>query len=81
MSNTTTDTKIQVYTKPDCVQCKATYSALEKESFEYEIIDVSEDVEAKDYIQSLGYLQVPVVVAGDDHWSGFRPDRIKQLQL
>jgi hypothetical protein len=25
------------------------------------------------------YLQAPVVVAGDDHWSGFRPDRIKTL--
>lgn len=28
---------------------------------------------------SLGYLQAPVVVAGDDHWAGFRPDRIKNL--
>jgi glutaredoxin-like protein NrdH len=25
------------------------------------------------------YLQAPVVVAGNDHWSGFRPDRIKAL--
>jgi glutaredoxin-like protein NrdH len=28
---------------------------------------------------ALGYLQAPVVVAGNDHWSGFRPDRIKVL--
>jgi glutaredoxin-like protein NrdH len=28
---------------------------------------------------SLGYLQAPVVVAGNEHWSGFRPDRIKAL--
>lgn len=28
---------------------------------------------------ALGYLQAPVVVAGNDHWSGFRPDRIKAL--
>jgi glutaredoxin-like protein NrdH len=28
---------------------------------------------------ALGYLQAPVVTAGDDHWSGFRPDRIKAL--
>jgi glutaredoxin-like protein NrdH len=28
---------------------------------------------------ALGYLQAPVVVAGNDHWSGFRPDRIKTL--
>jgi glutaredoxin-like protein NrdH len=28
---------------------------------------------------ALGYLQAPVVVTGNDHWSGFRPDRIKAL--
>lgn len=28
---------------------------------------------------ALGYLQAPVIVAGDEHWSGFRPDRIKTL--
>ena len=34
---------------------------------------------AWDYVMALGYLQAPVVVAGNDHWSGFRPDRIKAL--
>lgn len=28
---------------------------------------------------SLGYLQAPVVIAAQAHWSGFRPDRIKEL--
>jgi glutaredoxin-like protein NrdH len=28
---------------------------------------------------SLGYLQAPVVVAGENHWSGFRPDEISKL--
>jgi glutaredoxin-like protein NrdH len=37
------------------------------------------DSEARDYVMALGYLQAPVVVAGNDHWSGFRPDRIKGL--
>ena len=32
-----------------------------------------------EFLMSLGYLQAPVVVAGDTHWSGFRPDRIKAL--
>jgi glutaredoxin-like protein NrdH len=35
--------------------------------------------EARDYVMALGYLQAPVVVAGSEHWSGFRPDRIKAL--
>ena len=70
---------ITVYTKPACVQCNATYRALDKAGIEYNVIDISEDAEARDFVMALGYLQAPVVVAGDDHWSGFRPDRIKSL--
>jgi len=40
---------------------------------EYNIIDITEDAEARDYVMALGYLQAPIVVAGEDHWSGFRP--------
>ena len=70
---------ITVYTKPACVQCNATYKALDKQGIAYEIVDISLDPDARDYVMALGYLQAPVVVAGDDHWSGFRPDRIKAL--
>jgi glutaredoxin-like protein NrdH len=70
---------ITVYTKPACVQCNATYRALDKEGIDYAVVDITEDAEARDYVMALGYLQAPVVVAGDDHWSGFRPDRIKTL--
>ena len=45
----------------------------------YEVVDITESTQAREYVMSLGYLQAPVVVAGDDHWSGFRPDRIKAL--
>lgn len=61
------------------MQCHATYKALDKAGLSYEIIDISQDSEARDHVMALGYLQAPVVVAGDDHWSGFRPDRIKKL--
>jgi protein involved in ribonucleotide reduction len=30
-------------------------------------------------VKSLGYLQAPVVVTDEDHWSGFRPDKIDEL--
>lgn len=68
---------ITVYSKPACVQCTATYRALDKQGLSYNVIDLSEDAEALDFVLSLGYQQAPVVVAGDDHWSGYRPDRIK----
>ncbi len=70
---------VTVYTKPDCVQCNATYRALNKAGIEYAVVNIAEDTEARDYVLSLGYLQAPVVVVGDEHWSGFRPDRIKTL--
>lgn len=70
---------ITVYTKPACVQCNATYKALDKQGLTYEVIDITEDAQARDFVMELGYLQAPVVVAGNDHWSGFRPDRIKSL--
>ncbi|MYR08971.1 glutaredoxin-like protein NrdH [Gordonia sp. SID5947] len=73
------NTTITVYTKPACVQCHATYKAFEKAGLDYTVIDISTDDDARDYVMGLGYLQAPVVVAGDDHWSGFRPDRIKNL--
>jgi len=70
---------ITVYTKPNCVQCKATFSALERAGLAHESRDISVDSDARDYVLALGYLQAPVVVADDSHWSGFRPDRIKEL--
>lgn len=70
---------VTVYTKPACVQCNATYKALDKQGIAYKKVDITMDSEARDYVIALGYLQAPVVVAGDDHWSGFRPDRIKGL--
>ncbi|PPF46861.1 NrdH-redoxin [Pseudoclavibacter sp. AY1F1] len=70
---------IAVYSKPSCVQCTATYRALDKQGLEYEIFDVSADEKALQTVKELGYMQAPVVIAGDEHWSGFRPDKISQL--
>jgi glutaredoxin-like protein NrdH len=76
---TSHDPSVTVYTKPACVQCNATYRALDKQGVAYQKVDITQDAGARDYIMALGYLQAPVVVAGKQHWSGFRPDRIKAL--
>ncbi len=72
---------ITVYSKPMCVQCDATYRALDKQGLPYERVDLTQDPEALDFVQGLGYQQAPVVMAGDEHWSGYRPDRIKAAAL
>ncbi|MDF1488748.1 glutaredoxin-like protein NrdH [Tessaracoccus caeni] len=72
---------ITVYTKPSCVQCNATYRALDSKGLDYEILDLSEDEKALEMVKSLGYLQAPVVITDDDHWAGFRPDKIAALRV
>lgn len=70
---------VTIYSKPACVQCTATYRAMEARNIDYRIVDISNDSEAYDYVQSLGYRQVPVVVWGEHHWAGFRPDKISAM--
>lgn len=74
---------VTVYSKPACVQCNATYRALERAGVSYVVVDVTETPAALEYIMDeLGYSQAPVVIVNDDeenHWSGFRPDKIGEL--
>ena len=74
-----------VYTKPACVQCNATYRALDKKGIDYKSVDISVDDAALDRLKALGHMQAPVVEHLDDngdlvdHWTGFRPDKIEEL--
>ncbi|MCK3777968.1 glutaredoxin-like protein NrdH [Ensifer sesbaniae] len=70
---------VTVYSKPACVQCTATYRALDRQGVSYEVIDISADQDALETVKGLGYMQLPVVVAGPEHWAGFRPDKISAL--
>ena len=74
-----TTSPVTVYSKPACVQCDATYRALDKHGIAYDVVDLTQDHTALELVRSLGYLQAPVVIAGDTHWSGFRPDQITAL--
>lgn len=71
---------VTLFTKPSCVQCTMTKKVLDKEGVSYEVVDVSSDDAGLQRIVELGYKQVPVVIAGSDHWSGFRPDRCVSLK-
>jgi glutaredoxin-like protein NrdH len=71
--------KITVYTKPSCVQCTATYRALDRAGMDYDVVDLTTDPDAIATVKKLGHLQAPVVIADEDHWSGFRPDKIEAL--
>lgn len=70
---------VVVYTLPSCVQCESTKKLLKKNDIPFETVDLSLDEAAMEMVKGLGYAAAPVVVAGDKHWSGFRPDMISSL--
>ncbi|NRB03213.1 MAG: glutaredoxin-like protein NrdH [Rhodobacteraceae bacterium] len=70
---------ITVYSKPACVQCTATTRALEARGLDYKVVDLTQNDDAMNQVSELGYRQVPVVIAGEEHWAGFRPDLIGRL--
>jgi glutaredoxin-like protein NrdH len=71
---------VTVYTMPDCVQCEMTKKVLTRDGVEFSTVDISTNSEAYELITSLGYKQAPVVIAGENHWSGFRIDKIASLK-
>lgn len=68
-----------VYSLPNCVQCENTKRMLDRGGVSYNVVDISKDEEAFKMVKSLGYQSAPVVVAGSDHWSGFKIDKITAL--
>lgn len=57
-----------------------TKAQFDKQKISYEIIDISEDHDAREYVMGLGHLEAPVVVVGNQSWSGYRPERIQALR-
>lgn len=72
--------QVTVYTTPTCPQCEMTKKTLTRGNVRYEVVDLSADSEAMAYVtKDLGYSAAPVVVAGEQHWSGFRLGAIQNL--
>lgn len=70
---------VTIFSTPACVQCSATYRELDRLGIAYRVLDVEQDSTAREQMIALGYRQLPVVMAGDAHWSGFQPDRLRAL--
>ena len=71
--------RLLLLSKSGCVQCTATSKAMDAKGINYQVIDLGEDAEALVEAKALGYMQAPVVITDEDHWSGFRPDKIDEL--
>lgn len=69
---------IQVFSKPNCVQCTATKRWLTQKGAEFTEVDLTEDDAAMAMVKELGYAQAPVVITDTDHWSGFNPGKLEE---
>ncbi|MBF4588395.1 NrdH-redoxin [Curtobacterium sp. VKM Ac-2887] len=65
-----------------CVQCTATYRALDNKGVTYEVIDLTtQPVDVVESFKARGLMQAPIVVTATvtDTWAGFQPDKIAAL--
>lgn len=70
---------ITVYSKPACVQCRATTRLLDTLGLAYVTVDLTADPEAMERVTGWGFKAAPVVDANGARWGGFQPGRIKAL--
>jgi glutaredoxin-like protein NrdH len=53
---------------------------MENRGVTFEMVNVDQVPDAAETLRAQGFRQLPVVVAGETSWSGFRPDMINRLQ-
>lgn len=71
---------ITIYIRPGCSACHATKVWLRQHGFDFTEHNVDNLAAADLILEELGYTSLPVVVWGDEHWSGFRMNRLLALE-
>ena len=71
--------KVIVYSKTACGKCVFTKKWLESKGIPYEEKRTDLDDDARNEVIEMGYQELPVVVAGNEHWSGYQPDKLAEL--
>jgi len=68
-----------------CYQCDATKRRLTAKGIAFTEVDIDADPLTREALAYMGYTGIPVVVAatatGEQHWAGYRPDRIDRLTM
>ncbi len=75
--------EVVLYGRANCVQCTATGRKMKAMGVAYTYKDVDDPEaarEAERVADRLGARQLPLVVAGDKEWVGYRPDLIERLR-
>lgn len=78
----TTMAAINLYTTPNCHQCRPTQRKLNDHALPYRLISLENEPTIATHLKAHGLLQAPIVeVPGEETqiWSGYRPDLIDRL--
>lgn len=71
---------ITVWSKPNCVQCKAVYRTLDKAGAPYTVKNLPDFPEKLEEFIAAGHTSAPVVEAdGHETFAGFNPDALKAI--
>lgn len=70
---------VTVYSNPNCTACEQTKRFLSVKGIPFESKMISESPEVFALIEEKGYASAPIVVVGDDSWSGFRLEKLSTL--
>lgn len=70
---------VTVYSNPNCTACEQTKRFLTVKGIVFESKMISESPEVFPLIEEKGYASAPIVVVGDDSWSGFRLEKLSTL--
>ena len=71
--------QVTVYTDAARDDVADTMAVLENVGITYTLIDLTQDENALQHVEELGFTQTPIVEAGTTSWAGFRPDLIHAL--
>lgn len=72
--------KVVVYSTPNCMACRSVKRTLEKKGIEYDSISLEQHPELVEQFQELGLTTAPIVTTEGFSFSGYRPDKIKELE-
>lgn len=73
---------VEVFSKPGCVACNATYRHLDKMGVSYDVTDISQNPEAHDMLVEKKFTAMPVVVVDgnyDKAIQGFKPEALNEI--
>lgn len=73
--------KITVYhIGPTCVQCNQTKRVLDKANIVYDQVDLRQHPELTEKFKEQGHMTAPIVTANDMIWSGFKIERLREIE-